>query len=381
MQHPEKVTEAISAVLASPKTAFFAVYLMQRMQIKYDPAVKTARTNGRDIVVGDWFCGLNTKQAVFVLAHEILHGVLDHMPRAELYRQRGFGIDLKPFSDQRANKAMDAVINAALVEARIGEMPEGGIFRSRDDADKTWDAIYPEFEEDEEDEGFDEHEPAPDGAEEGDADHKQALQQAVNAAKAQGTLPGAIGRMVEEVLNPTQPWVDVLRDFVTNCTGRDETSYRRLNRRRLVTPPNLALPGYDGHHLDTMVVAIDTSGSISDREMSAFTGELAGIIEDVSPRELHVIWWDTEAVAELIEDGTVDDLDQLEAYGGGGTSYDCVPKKIDELGIDPDVVVCFTDGYVSWPGADTIQWPHITVSTSTNGAPFGANIQVEVSNG
>lgn len=384
MSKSQALTEAMSAIIANKKTTFFASYLMQQMQVIHDPNTKTASCDGKTIRVGPWFDGLNLRQRVFVLLHEIMHGVLDHMPRSELYRARGFGMDLLPFSHGRANVAMDWVINALITEANIGEMPSGGLFRSRADAQRTWDDLYLEADEPPPDDGSqpgafrDEHLPPPPGSKPDSAQHKQALTQARNAAKAVGAMPGNLERLIGEILDPTQPWPELVRDFMTNCAGRDEVTWRKLNRRRLVTPPGLAFPGRDGHQIDCVVVAVDVSGSIGERELTLFISELGGIVIDLAPRELHILWWDTEAEHVLLEDGTLDDLEQLHPNGGGGTRYDCVPRKIAELEIEPSVVVCLTDGYVMWPSSEDILWPHITVCTSDEQAPFGKTIKLEV---
>jgi predicted metal-dependent peptidase len=386
-KQPQAVTEAMSYIIANKKTAFFATYLMQQMSVVYDDSVKTAETDGKTIWVGDWFCNLPILERAFVLCHEILHGVLEHMARSDAYEQRGFGMDLLPFSRKRANVAQDYVVNAALIESRIGHMPTSGMFRNHTDAERTWDDVYMETEEPPEDpdgegsgkpgQGFDKHKKAPAGSKPGDKKQKQAVAQARNAAKAAGELPAGLERIINGVLNPEVPWKEVLQDFLTVSAGKDEATFRKLNRRRLVTPPPLAWPGKDGFHMNCVVVAIDCSGSIGQKELQAFLGETKAILSDVKPRELHILWWDTEAVHREVEVDEVDSLEQMNAYGGGGTNYTCVPKMIGELDLDPDAVVCLTDGYVMWPDAGDIQWPHITVTTGKH-APFGQSTVIHV---
>ena len=127
--------------------------------------------------------------------------------------------------------------------------------------------------------------------------------------------------------------------------------------------------------MGTMVVAIDTSGSISNEELAAFLGEMGGIIEQVKPRELWVAWWDTKAILEPVED--IDELARMNAYGGGGTDYHCVAPAIENEYIDPEIVVCMTDGYVSWP--QEFPWPQITVTTGDESCPFGRQIKMDIS--
>jgi hypothetical protein len=64
-------------------------------------------------------------------------------------------------------------------------------------------------------------------------------------------------------------------------------------------------------------------------------------------------------------------------YGGGGTVYDCVPKWLEAQGLDPDIVVCMTDGYIQCD-IKSVPWPHVTVSTSDREMPFGHNIHFTI---
>lgn len=392
---PDGVTHAMSNIIA--QHPFFASYLFSQMKLTYDPTCPTASTDGKTITVGDWFCGLPIRERVFVLAHEIMHGVLNHMQRGALYEQRGFGMDLKPYSPKRANIAMDRVINSILLNSGVGTMPDKGVKPESGDYLKTWDEVYLELQTPDEEtdgpvggykgkekkdkgnkepEGFDQHvkPPAPQTPEEASA-QKQALVQAANAAQQAGKLPSALQRIVQEVVEPKRDWKRVLRDFITSCSGKDEVSWRRLSRRRLALPPHIPFPGRDGFTIDQIVLAVDTSGSILNQVLGQFMAEIRSILEDVRPRETHLMFWDTTAVHREIEEP--EDLDEPnnQPTGGGGTVYDCVIDKINELGLDPTVVVCLTDGYIECSHSD-VPYNHLTITTGRD-MPFGANTNLE----
>ena len=377
--YTKETTEAVSAIVAN--LPFFAVILFDLLKIKENPSCPTAATDGRNIIVGDWFRKLPIKQRVFVLAHEIMHVIFEHLPRARLYRERGFGPDLSPWNDQKFNRAADYYINYLLDRDKVGEMPPIGLLDHRicgTDA-TTVDDIYMALP-DSDEENFDQHlEPAESG--DNAPPTQQQVQGAViaarNTAKAMGKMPGGLERLIGEILEPTQPWKELLRDFITSSVGHDDTSWARPNRRRLALPPHVPFPGTEGHSMGTMVIAVDTSGSISEKELSAFMGEMKGIIEQVRPRELWVCWWDTKA--KLVRIDEMDDLDDPDkrAVGGGGTDYHCVePALLDEW-LEPEIVVCLTDGMVSWP--QDFPFEHLTVTTSeAHTAPFGRNIYMDV---
>lgn len=389
LQLPNTLIEVVSAVVTNSKTAFFGVLLMEECDLIYEPATPTAATDGKKIVVGDWFLALPLPERVFVLCHEVLHVAYNHIPRASAYRQRGMGMDMKRWDDKRANKAMDYVINDVLVESGIGRMPAIALHRGfHDDAEKTWDNVYMELPEEEGDDdgqgrqpgdphngSMDEHLPAQPATPEQEEAMREAVSKALSVAKETGDMPGALERALGELLDPKIPWKQELRQFVSACSGRDELSFRKFNKRKLVTN-KMILPARDGFQLDCAVLAIDTSGSISEDELSAFLAETRAIFEDLAPRELWIAWWDTEAALVQIED--LDDIERATPYGGGGTDYRCVPKAIEMHGLEPDCVICFTDGLVGWPSAEAIVWPHLTLSTNPRWpAPFGRTIHLE----
>jgi predicted metal-dependent peptidase len=96
---------------------------------------KTAATDGRHLFYSrEFFEKLTTKQVEFVVAHEILHNVFDHMGRRE-------GRDAKIF-----NIAADYCVNGQLVRDRIGEQPpEIKIFHDPVHYGKGAEQIYDEI--------------------------------------------------------------------------------------------------------------------------------------------------------------------------------------------------------------------------------------------
>jgi len=95
MQYSQALTETLSNLVA--QQPFFATYLYNNMEIGENPDIPTARTNGTRIEVNPtWFGDKPIPQRVFIMCHEIMHGILDHMGRDALYINRGFGPDLLP---------------------------------------------------------------------------------------------------------------------------------------------------------------------------------------------------------------------------------------------------------------------------------------------
>jgi len=381
------IDETMSALLAKHPFAASLMYSMTK-GIEYDPSVPTAATNGQRILVGDWWVERSHGERVFITWHEILHIMNDDLGRAALYRARGFGPDMLVWDEDKWNSACDYVNNALLRSAGIGAMPKEGLYDPRYHADMLADVCYsklpptPPSKKGQHGKpgagrGFDQHQPAPGPTTpEQDTKRKEAIVTAANTAKMAGNLPGGLARIVGKIVEPKQNWRDILRDWMVLHGGRDEQSWARPRKRSLALPPHVPFPGRSGFSMHSLVLAIDVSGSISEAELSAFLGCIAGIIEQCKPRSLHALWWDTNAIHEDITDIDVEDVTQLHPSGGGGTVYDCVPKKIEELGLDPDVVVCLTDGYIDTSYRD-FPWPHVTMTTGRD-MPFGKSIKLEL---
>jgi predicted metal-dependent peptidase len=141
------------------------------------------------------------------------------------------------------------------------------------------------------------------------------------------------------------------------------------------------MPSRTGLGVGTAVLARDTSGSIDQRTIELMGGCMAGIFEQAPPERAYVIDCDA-CVQQIIELNRPTDIDAAEvsrrARGGGGTMFEPVFDKLEELDIKPDVLVYLTDGYGSYPeqppGYQVI-WA--IVPGGTNSCPWGDVVQIE----
>jgi predicted metal-dependent peptidase len=87
-----------------------------------------------------------------------------------------------------------------------------------------------------------------------------------------------------------------------------------------------------GEKVGHIVVAIDTSGSIGQDELSEFLAEVKGIAEEVSPETVDLIYWDSEVAAhETYTEVEVPNIvSSTKPRGGGGTSPSCVSTYLVE---------------------------------------------------
>jgi predicted metal-dependent peptidase len=376
-----ELTEALSNLIN--KQSFFASYLFDLMQIQESYDIPTAATDGVRLIVNpDFFKTLTVPQRVFVLAHEVLHGILQHMSRSKLYKDRGIGPDFKPWNHQRANVAMDYIINDMLKEAGVGSLPPSVLHDTNiATQDDIWDEIYPKVPEPPEGDsgghgGFDDHlDPDPGTPQPSDQDVKRGIASARQAAKARGDMPGNIDRMMGEILEPKLSWKELLRSAITNALGYDESTWSRPSRRRLAIAPHVYMPGTTGLSSGSVAIVIDTSGSISPEELNLFMSEVAGILDDARPQECFVYWTDSK-VAGVDEVKDPMELEELSPKGGGGTNMPAAYPVIAEHQYTDDLTcVVLTDGYTQWD--EEPAFPVIIVTTGKTGAPYGEEILME----
>lgn len=378
------LTEAMSKLIASHP--FFAVLLTQlAVLIEDDTIPAPALTNGKEIKIHpEEFGDMSLDERVFVLAHECLHIIFQHIPRGKEWMDKGIGPDFKPYSHKKMNQATDYVINAILTESSVGVMPIGGLynprFTSADQAEEVYCELPDDDDNNEPDQGFDQH--AYDQADQvdqpTDAEVKTATMSAANAAKAQGNMPGALARLVGELVDPKQNWKEELRDFVQTTVGVGERTWKRPNKRKLVIPPHVYMPGQQGTNTGNLAVVIDVSGSISEAELNAFLSESAGIMAETTPERLTLFWTDTK-VSGIDEIDDVETLTEIEPKGGGGTDMEAAFPEIDAH-YEYDVTACIvlTDGYTDFNESNMPDYPVLWCMTTDAQAPYGKNIRLEI---
>lgn len=385
---PELI-EAISATMV--QQPFFAVLLCDLLTIKESDTVigaggrqnPTAYTNGLDIVINPaFFKKLSVKERVFVLAHEISHVILQHPQRIRAYHDMGFGPDLNKFSSKRFNIAADYVINAYLVELQVGAQPVGTLLNAQFSSKDLVDEVYLKIPEDEDEEGWDGHEMAEDVSKLPD---KGQIQRAVAAAAAtqkslQGALPGAMQRLVDEILEPQVNWQQYLRSAVTACAGNNESTWCRPNRRRIAVAPYVYMPGRTGTRSEPASLEIDTSGSITDHVLKVFLSEAHGIMSDVQPEALYVGFVDSalfnDEIIEINDVNEVLDLRQ-KAGGGGGTDMTVMHQELVKRSIEVRYEIILTDGHCEF-GEDTGVATIWCITTESITAPWGTTVHVKI---
>ena len=106
------------------------------------------------------------------------------------------------------------------------------------------------------------------------------------------------------------------------------------------------MPGMKNDELIDIAIAIDLSGSISDRQGQDFLSEVRGIMDSFPAYKINVFTFDTEAYNPAVYDSdNLDSICDYEICGGGGTDFDCIYNYLKNEDIQPRRLVVFTDGY------------------------------------
>ena len=330
---------------------YASVIMVGKYEVRDD--VPTACTNGIDCKYGNKFIkDMSDSDLRGLIMHENLHKTFQHMFLWQhLYKEDG----------RTANMACDYVINLIIDDISKRShgfitLPKGGLLDHRF-AGMDSQSVYNILREEGNDggsgggeDGFDDHD-----WESGDAMSQEEIEQIgkdINQAIRQGQLmAGKLGgnqsRALGSLVEPKVDWREQLREFVSStAVGKDISTWQRVSRRWL--QHDMYMPSTITENVGRIVVAIDTSGSIGQAELSKFLSEVQGICINTKPEKVDLLYWDTEVAAHEVY--TQEQLDKLTSStkpaGGGGTDVACVSKYLKDNQIKPECVIVLTDGYI-----------------------------------
>lgn len=219
----------------------------------------------------------------------------------------------------------------------------------------------------------------PDKARALDIDRMQGLiRTAYESQRTQGHIPGQMKQYIDDLINPKIPWYVLLSQYLQRTIISD---WRWTPPNKRLLHYNIIFPSTVKEYLE-IVVGLDTSGSISNDELTHFVSESHSIINSVARVKMHLIECDM-----IIQDTTVIEEGQninggelpwegKALKGRGGTSFIPVFDYIEEEQIRPDLLIYFTDGYGSFPEFEP-NYPVIWIITTEVEPPFGIRIEYD----
>ena len=134
------------------------------------------------------------------------------------------------------------------------------------------------------------------------------------------------------------------------------------------------MPGMKTTDAIDIAVAIDTSGSISDKQARDFLTEIRGIMESFDSYRIHVFTFDTQCYnPQRYDSDNLEDITDYDIQGGGGTDFEAIFGYLKSADIEPKKLVVFTDGYPfgSWGDPNYCDTVWIVHGNKNPDPPFG----------
>ena len=346
-------------MLKEPYYGFFLIMLNKLWSKKVPTAGVSKNGINYQLMINDEFWeGLSENHRLGLLKHELLHIAFGHLTT------------VFKFSDRRmANVAMDMEINQYI---DVNYLPEGGIMidnyaelnldrkagaryyydklkQAKDEKDQNGTSGSDAFDNlcDQMDSGCGDNLPDHSTWDEfedlSEAEQKlieKQLQKVLGDAKEQtvrkrGSVPGEIEGVliIEEIVAPKFDWRGYIRRFTGISTKVFTKKIRRKENRRFSDNPGLKIK-----MKQHMLLAIDTSGSVSDTELMEFMNEIHHIYK--AGVDITIVQCDAKMYPPMEYKGK----HEFQLHGRGGTEFDPVLNYYNDNNKKYTSLVYFTDG-------------------------------------
>lgn len=394
----EKIKEYINRLLVARMRilcnhGFYGLLLMH-MIYSIDEACETAYTDGVRIAFSPSFLEeLSDKELDFIMMHEILHVVLQHCLRGE------------DKDNERYNIAADIVINSTIMHenddkpssitlSKYGESmhlaPDGkeGYLYTAEEVYVMLQSKQKNF-----DSGNKKSKKAGNvGSKKGRAEKVQQSRKNMDkpvakrwddhsqwgkyeedstlrdvwvknfaecceaikvrdSSNKRGTLPMFAERMLEKLKKPQTDWRTILNDFIQEeiC----DYSFSPPDRRFQDSP--FFLPDFNemgkNDNVNDILFFVDTSGSISDKDMTTAYSEIKGAIDQFGGKLQGWLGFFDAAIIEPKPFSSFDEFIAIKPAGGGGTDFQIIFEYVNRHMKEkkPNCIIILTDGYAPFP--------------------------------
>ena len=363
---------------------FFAA-LSLYAEIDFSNEVQLAATNGKKIIFNPiTYIQLPPSERDGVFLHELLHMALLHHLRRGVRDHYIFNI------------AADIVVNGMIVNEGNFKIPKYGI-RDEDLEHLSVEEVYEliiknkkkynlnlvDLINDEKDSEDKDSQGKGNDLKTGisdlntEAEIRNYWKQAINDAKlitkgsSEKSLPESFERNFGEVLEPEIDWKTKLWNFLV----RTPTDFGEFDRRLIYS--GLYLENLEGESINVFC-CIDTSGSISNYEISKFMREIKGIINAYPNLNCRLWYADHECYGPY----NIDSMENVpKPKGGGGTNFEPFFKDITkkEFNNNDGVCIYLTDGYGYFPEKEPdlpVLWVVIPGGAEQEYFPFGEIVKL-----
>ena len=340
---------------------------------------ETMAVDGFYIYVNPKFCeSLNKDELVFVLAHEVMHCVLGHMDRRNGRDKTIWNYASDYATNLKLVKFGFKMPNVGLIDKKYTGFTAEEIYEDllKEDNKKPkkdqWDLHL--HESDNEGREFRSKEfPSPE-------ERKRLRISILNeiGSSLRGHAPGKLEAELKMAKGEEVPWHILLARFFTGLR-KDNYRFMPPNKKHIwrgIYLPSVGTPG-PSH----IVIAIDTSGSMSNEILKKVLGEIDNL-RSFTQCKLTLIQCDAQInKIEEYEEYEPTNFEKYKLIGRGGTSFtpvfEYLLKKQNEESFHFDTLIFITDGFGDFP-KDGPEYPVLWLITKNGvqSVPFGERITI-----
>lgn len=293
-----------------------------------------------------WFVELETREAIAMIKHEVLHILLKHHARERA---------LKPkFRKLAINLAMDISVNQYLshlppyverinsvnrrfdLQLRTGETLEfytEAIHQAIEEHPQE----ASELTESQEVNYAEVHDRWAESEDEQQDEVKDKLKSTLRYASKNG-IPDEVQKILHDQTPAEVPWGRVVGKALRTLPKGQKKTVTRVNRRQ---PERLDLRGELKNHIPDITVAVDISGSIDDKAMNGFLREILSLSRRYK-ESIRILECD-DAIRRDYRIRSLKDIQPL-LKRRGGTRFSPVMEKLKEENQRDTLLIYFTDG-------------------------------------
>lgn len=195
------------------------------------------------------------------------------------------------------------------------------------------------------------------------------------AGTGRSLLPLSAQRILGELTKPQTDWRSVLDTFVQE----DIVDYSFNPPDRRFDGSDFYLPDYNvpDEIVKDVLFMIDTSGSVSDKMMTAAYSEIIGAIDQFEGEIRGWLGFFDATVYDPVPFSDEDELHEIKPKGGGGTDFYRVFNYVEGKMVDnpPSSIVILTDGFAQYPPEEmAMDIPVLWLLTDDRNPPPWGNV-------
>lgn len=203
---------------------------------------------------------------------------------------------------------------------------------------------------------------------------KDRIVRAATIARQRGKLPAHLEGFITEITTPQYPVWHLLQHYVDEVCSASDSSWYRPHPHFL--PQGIILPGPYSDRVAHVCVFYDTSGSVSNEELSRFHRIGGDIIREAQPGLLTLGQCDADVHSYTEIHSQADWPTEMKCTGRGGTSFRPPFAYLEERNIRPSLMIYLTDLEGDFPEFAP-PYPVLWVSTTNLTAPWGTTIHLD----